>query len=222
MFPTSNDYDRGINTFSPEGRLFQVEYAIEAVKLGSTAVGVQVADGVVLAVEKRSTSKLLVASSLRKIEKLDNHIFCAMSGVVPDARTLIEHARVETQTHWFNYDEPIKVSRCVSTICDMASGFGEGNMARPFGVALLVGGVDEDGPALYHVDPSGTKTRFTAKVIGAGAEAAQTTLKEQYNRSMSLDEAKTLALDILKQVMEEKITEFNVEVAVIPLEIAAV
>ncbi len=175
----------------------------------------------ILAVEKRSTSKLLGPSSLRKIEKLDNHIFCAVSGVVPDARTLIDKARVETQSHWFNYDEPISVSRCATAICDLASGFGHGNMARPFGVALLIGGADAQGPALYHVDPSGTKTRFKAKVIGAGAETAMAVLKEQYNGSLTLDEAKALALDVLKQVMQEKINEHNVEVAVIPNAVAA-
>ncbi len=170
-----------------------------------------------LAVEKRSTSKLLVPNSLRKIEKLDNHIYCAMSGVVPDARTLISHARVETQSHWFTYDEPIKVDTCVQSLCELASGFGQGSMARPFGVALLVAGVDENGPVLYHLDPSGTYTRFDAKAIGAGSEGAQTTLKEQYNKSMTLAEAKALALDVLKQVMEEKITEHNVELLVLPV-----
>jgi 20S proteasome subunit alpha 5 len=140
-----------------------------------------------------------------------------MSGVVPDARTLIDHARVETQTHWFNYAEPILVKRCASIIGKKCAGFGEGDMARPYGVAMLVAGVDENGPQLYCIDPSGTCTKYLARAIGAGSEGAQSTLKEQYNKSMSLEEAKTLALDILKQVMEETITEHNVEVAVIPV-----
>ena len=97
MFLTRSEYDRGVNTFSPEGRLFQVEYAIEAIKLGSTAVGIQTADGVVLAVEKRLTSPLLEPSSVEKIMEIDHHIGAAMSGLTADARTLIEHARVETQ-----------------------------------------------------------------------------------------------------------------------------
>lgn len=180
-------------------------------------MGIQTSEGIVLAVEKRSTSKLLVSASLRKIEKLDNHIYCAMSGVVPDARTLIDHARVQTQNHWFTYDEPMKVDTCVQSLCDLASGFGRGGMARPFGVALLVAGVDENGPALYHLDPSGTYTKFMAKAIGSGSEGAQTTLKEQYNKSMTLQEAKDLAQDVLRQVMEERITEHNVEMLVLPL-----
>lgn len=180
-------------------------------------MGIQTSEGIVLAVEKRATSKLLVPSSLRKIEKLDTHVYCAMSGVVPDGRTMIDHARVETQSHWFTYDEPMKVETCVQSLCDLAAGFGQGSMSRPFGVALLVGGIDENGPALYHIDPSGTYTRFGAKAIGAGSEGAQTTLKDQYNKSMSLAEAKVLALDVLKQVMEEKITDYNVELLVLPV-----
>lgn len=215
MYLTRSEYDRGVNTFSPEGRLFQVEYAIEAIKLGSTAIGIQTAEGVVLAVEKRISSKLLVPSSVKKLVKLDQHIGCAMSGLVADARTLVDHARVETQNHWFTYDEKLSVESTVQSICDLALGFGEGNMARPFGVALLVAGVDEKGPALFHTDPSGTFTKYTAKAIGAGSEGAQTALEEQYNKSLTLAQAEKMALEILKQVMEEKINSKNVELAVV-------
>lgn len=215
MYLTRSEYDRGVNTFSPEGRLFQVEYAIEAIKLGSTAIGIQTAEGVVLAVEKRISSKLLVPSSVKKLVKLDHHIGCAMSGLVADARTLVDHARVETQNHWFTYDERLGVESTVQSVCDLALGFGEGNMARPFGVALLVAGVDEKGPALFHTDPSGTFTKYAAKAIGAGSEGAQTSLEEHYNKSLTLAAAEKIALEILKQVMEEKINERNVEVAVV-------
>jgi len=109
MYLTRSEYDRGVNTFSPEGRLFQVEYAIEAIKLGSTAVGVQTKEGCVLAVEKRLTSPLLDPNSVEKIAEIDSHIGAAMSGLVADARTLVDHARVEAQNHTFTYDEPIGV-----------------------------------------------------------------------------------------------------------------
>ena len=107
MFMTRNEYDRGVNTFSPEGRLFQVEYAIEAIKLGSTALGVCTPEGVVLAVEKRITSPLLVPSSVEKIMEVDDHVGCAMSGLTADARTLIEHGRVECQNYRFTFAEPM-------------------------------------------------------------------------------------------------------------------
>ncbi len=223
MFLTRSEYDRGINTFSPEGRLFQVEYAIEAIKLGSTAVGVQVSDGVVIAVEKRLTSPLLVSSSVEKIMEIDTHIGCAMSGLTADARTLIDHARVETQGHRFTYDEPMGAEACTQALCDLALRFGEDGrdedaMSRPFGVALLIACVDENGPSLHHTDPSGTFVKWKAKAIGAGSEGAQTALQESYNSSMTLEEAETLALRTLKQVMEEKLDGTNVELAAVTTE----
>lgn len=136
--------------------MFQVEYSLEAIKLGSTAIGVATSHGVLLGVEKRVTSSLLVSSSIEKIVEIDRHIGCAMSGLQADARSMIEHARVETQNHAFNYNEKLGVESCTQSICDLALRFGEGAqgeesvMSRPFGVALLVAGWDDDqGPQLY-------------------------------------------------------------------------
>ena len=221
MYLTRSEYDRGVNTFSPEGRLFQVEYAIEAIKLGSTAVGIQTKHGCVLAVEKRLTSTLLEPSSVEKIAEIDTHIGAAMSGLVADARTLVDHARVEAQNHTFTYDEPIGVEALTQAVCDLALSFGEGQdgnkekrMSRPFGVALLLAGYDElDGPQLFFSDPSGTFVRYKAKAIGAGSEGAQSNLGESYSEDMSLEDAEELALSTLKQVMEEKISTENVELA---------
>jgi 20S proteasome subunit alpha 5 len=218
MFLMRNEYDRGVNTFSPEGRLFQVEYAIEAIKLGSTAVGIQTSEGVVLAVEKRLSSTLLEPSSVEKIMEIDEHLGCAMSGLTADARTMIEHARVETQWHRFTYNEPMTVESCTQSVCNLALRFGEGDededsgMSRPFGVALLIAGVDERGPSLYCCDPSGTFIRYEAKAVGAASEGAQTTLQEEYHKQMTMEEAEILALTILKQVMETKINSTNVEI----------
>jgi 20S proteasome subunit alpha 5 len=186
--------------------------------LGSTAVGIQTAEGVVLAVEKRLTSPLLEPSSVEKIMEIDNHIGAAMSGLTADARTLVDYARVEAQNHTFTYDEPISVESCTQAICDLALRFGEDRksekaMSRPFGVALLIAGIDENGPALFHTDPSGTFIQYEAKAIGAGSEGAQTSLQERYSKSLTLKEAEKLALQVLKQVMEEKISATNVEIA---------
>ncbi|XP_006663049.1 proteasome subunit alpha type-5 [Oryza brachyantha] len=216
MFLTRTEYDRGVNTFSPEGRLFQVEYAIEAIKLGSTAIGLKTKDGVVLAVEKRVTSPLLEPSSVEKIMEIDEHIGCAMSGLIADARTLVEHARVETQNHRFSYGEPMTVESTTQAICDLALRFGEGDeesMSRPFGVSLLIAGHDENGPSLYYTDPSGTFWQCNAKAIGSGSEGADSSLQEQYNKELTFQEAETIALSILKQVMEEKVTPNNVDIA---------
>jgi 20S proteasome subunit alpha 5 len=159
-----------------------------------------------------------VTNSLRKIEKLDNHIWCATSGVVPDARTLIDHARVETQSHWFNYNEEITVNVCATAVGKLMGHFGTGKMSRPYGVGMLIAGYDtEKGPQLYYVDPSGTKTQFKAKAIGSGQESAQNALKDEYSEDMTLQQAKDKALEILAQVISERITEFNVEVQLIPV-----
>ncbi|KAF3921715.1 hypothetical protein ABW21_db0205858 [Orbilia brochopaga] len=219
MFIARSEYDRGINTFSPEGRLFQVEYSLEAIKLGSTAIGVATGYGVVIGVEKRVTSTLLEASSVEKIVEIDRHLGCAMSGLQADARSMVEHARVEAQNHRFHYGEPLRVESTTQAICDLALRFGEGAdgqesiMSRPFGVALLIAGCDEDGPQLYHAEPSGTFYRYDAKAIGSGSEGAQAELQNEYHSSLTLPEAESLVLKTLKQVMEEKLDSKNVQLA---------
>ncbi|KAK4080424.1 hypothetical protein Trihar35433_1529 [Trichoderma harzianum] len=216
--------DRGINTFSPEGRLFQVEYSLEAIKLGSTAIGIATSEGVILGVEKRVTSSLLETSSVEKIVEIDRHIGCAMSGLQADARSMIEHARVECQSHAFNYNESLSVESTTQAICDLALRFGEGAdgeetiMSRPFGVALLIAGFDENGPQLFHAEPSGTFYRFDAKAIGSGSEGAQAELQNEYHKvsfvvTFMFLHMKTLVLKTLKQVMEEKLDSKNVQLA---------
>ncbi|KAI0489741.1 nucleophile aminohydrolase [Xylaria cf. heliscus] len=230
MFMARSEYDRGINTFSPEGRLFQVEYSLEAIKLGSTAIGVATSEGVVLGVEKRVTSTLLETSSVEKIVEIDRHIGCSMSGLQADARSMVEHARVECQSHAFNYNENLRVESCTQAICDLALRFGESAdgeesiMSRPFGVALLIAGYDEDGPQLYHAEPSGTFYRYDAKAIGSGSEGAQAELQNEYHKaslrdsnsrdySLTIADAELLVLKTLKQVMEEKLDAKNVQLA---------
>uniref|UniRef100_A0A1I8EYI1 Proteasome subunit alpha type n=1 Tax=Wuchereria bancrofti TaxID=6293 RepID=A0A1I8EYI1_WUCBA len=240
MFLTRSEYDRGVNTFSPEGRLFQVEYAIEAVKLGSTSIGIRTTEGVVLAAEKRATSKLMVNDAIEKISKVDSHVAVTFAGLIADSRTLVERAQIEAQNFWFTYNRKIRVEDVTMSVANLALQFGDddakASMSRPFGVAMLFAGVDQDGPRLYpdlikisitfsnvtissfHLDPSGTFIDCLAKSIGAASDGAEQTLKEQYHESISLVEAEKIALSILKQVMEEKLTSSNVElVAITPM-----
>lgn len=246
MFLTRSEYDHGVNTFSPEGRLFQVEYAIEAIKLGSTAIGIATLEGVVLVVEKRITSSLMEPTTVEKIVEIDKHIGCAASGLIADSRTMIDRARVECQNHWFVYNEKMSVESTAQAVSNLAIQFGDSDddgsaMSRPFGVAMLFAGIDEKGPQLYHMDPSGTFVQFDAKAIGSGSEGAQQNLQEVYHKvrnqffvliffmntftiftlfnihsmslqSMTLKEAIKAALVILKQVMEEKLSDNNIEV----------
>jgi 20S proteasome subunit alpha 5 len=144
---------------------------------------------------------------------------CAMSGLIADSRTMVEKGRLEAQHYWFMYNEPITIQGVTQAISNLALQFGEDDddkeMSRPFGTALLIGGVDEKGPQLYHLDPSGTYTEYDAKAIGSGFEGAQTALQELYNKSITLLEAEEKLLQILKQVMEEKLTATNVEVTML-------
>uniref|UniRef100_A0A240PK08 Proteasome subunit alpha type n=1 Tax=Anopheles christyi TaxID=43041 RepID=A0A240PK08_9DIPT len=217
MFLTRSEYDRGVNTFSPEGRLFQVEYAIEAIKFGSTAIGISTPEGIVMAVEKRITSSLIEPSKMEKIVEVDRHIGCATSGLMADSRTLLDRARIECQNHWFVYNERMSVESCAQAVSNVAIQFGDGDdtdsaMSRPFGVAILFAGIENGEPQLWHMDPSGTYIRFDAKAIGSGSEGAQQNLQEYYLTTMTIKEAINLALSTLKQVMEEKLNSTNVEV----------
>ena len=206
--------------------MYQVEYATEAMKLGSTVIGIQTREGVVLAVEKRISSPLMLSSSIEKILEIDTHIGAAVSGLTADARTLIDNARLEAQNHKFMYGEEINVEVVAQAVSDLSLRFGEGGrkkkmMSRPFGVALLIAGVDETGPRLFQTDPSGMYLEFHTKATGAGTEAAQSILHEKYNKSMTLHEAEILALSTLKQVMEEKLSSKNVEIAEVRTETKA-
>ncbi|XP_015513528.2 proteasome subunit alpha type-5 isoform X6 [Neodiprion pinetum] len=217
MFLTRSEYDRGVNTFSPEGRLLQLEYANQAIKLGCTAIGISTSEGVVLAVEKRVTSPLMEPTTIEKIVEIDKHIGCASSGFMADSRTLIDRARVECQNHWFIYNEKMTVESAAQAVSNLAIQFGDSDddgsaMSRPFGVAILFAGIDEHGPQLFHMDPSGTFVQFDAMAIGSGSEGAQQSLQEVYHKSMTLKEAITSVLTILKQVMEEKLSDTNIEV----------
>lgn len=221
MYQSSSEYDRNVNTFSPDGRLLQVEYAIEAVKLGSSAVAVSCPEGVVFAVEKRLSSPLLIPSSVEKVYAIDDHIGVVMAGLAADGRTMVDHMRVAAQNHRFSFGEPIGVRAVTESVCDLALSFGEGRrkrdgqMSRPFGTALLVSGIDEDGVAhLFHTDPSGTYTRCSARAIGGGSEGAEAILREEYSDSIqTIADAEELALKTLRQVIQEKLSENNIEVA---------
>jgi 20S proteasome subunit alpha 5 len=219
MYQSSSEYDRNVNTFSPDGRLLQVEYAIEAVKLGSSAIAVLCPEGVVFAVEKRLSSPLLIPSSVEKVYAIDDHIGAVMAGMPADGRTMVDHLRVEAQNHRFSFGEPIGVRAVTEPVCDVALTFGEGRrksegqMSRPVGTALLVGGIDDGRPFLFHTDPSGTYTKCKARAIGGGSEGAEALLRDSYHDGLTLVQAEDLALSTLRQVIQEKLSKNNIEVA---------
>jgi proteasome alpha subunit len=212
--PEFMGYDRAIVTFSPDGRLFQVEYAREAVKRGTTSLGVTFKDGVVLAAVRPLPPLFVPNSGSDKVHQIDEHIGSTLSGFVADGRVLIDMARVHAQIYRLTYDEPIDVTGCVRELSDRMQIFTQYGGVRPFGVALLIGGVDEKGPQLFEIDPSSAFYGWRAHAIGRGAEEALKILRKSWKENMSQEEGIELAMKALKAGEKEaKIQE--VEMAVI-------
>lgn len=208
-------YDRGITVFSPDGRLFQVEYAREAVKRGTTTIGLKFKDGVVLIVDKRISSRLMEPKSIEKIFQIDEHIGCATSGLVADARILVDQARQAAQIHRVTYDEDIGVESLVKRICDYKQNYTQYGGVRPFGTALLMAGVDEYGLYLFETDPSGALVSYKAGSIGSGRATVMDLFEKEYEEEMEFEDALNLGLRALAAATEEELLPENVEVGVV-------
>eukprot|EP01018_Ginkgo_biloba_P026691 Gb_31719 [translate_table: standard] len=204
MFKMSRRYDSRTTIFSPEGRLYQVEYAMEAIGNAGAAIGVLAKDGVILAGEKRVTSKLLQTSkSTEKMYKIDDHVACAVAGIMADANILINTARVQAQRYTYAYQEPMPVEQLVQSLCDTKQGYTQFGGLRPFGVSFLFAGWDKNfGFQLCMSDPSGNYGGWKAAAIGANNQAAQSMLKQEYKDDMTREEAVQLALKVLSKTMD--------------------
>lgn len=214
MQPGQMAYDRGITVFSPDGRLFQVEYAREAVKKGSTTIGLKYNGGVALIVDKRSASRLLEPKSTEKIHDIDDYIGCATSGLVADARVLVDEARKNAQMHRVHYGENISVEMLVKKVCDHKQNYTQYGGARPFGTALLVAGTDDLGVHLFETDPSGALVAYKATGIGSGRPVVMDMFEKEYKDDMTFEEAVTLGLRALDAAIEDKPKAESVEIGV--------
>lgn len=215
MYPAANPqaYDRAITVFSPDGRLFQVEYAKEAVRRGATAVGVTCQDAVVLVAYKNIVSGLLVTESMKKVYKIDDHIAATASGLVADARRLVDIARLEAQKHKLQYNEPADVETITKHLSDLAQIYTQYGGIRPFGVSLLVAGVDT-APRLFEAEPSGALTGYKATAIGSGKKEAESFFEKEYKDNMKVDDAIALAVKALKKSEEVKLKPETVDIAI--------
>lgn len=211
-------YDRAITVFSPDGRLYQVEYAREAVKRGTTAVGIKCQEGVVLIVDKRINSRLLEANSIEKIFRIDEHIGVASSGLVGDARALVDRARIEAQINRITYDEPIDVETLAKKLGDHMQTYTQFGGARPYGTALLITGIADGQFRLFETDPSGTLLEYKATGIGTGRPAVMKLFEEEYTHECSLQDAIRLGLKALHEATEGKFDVNTVEIGVITRE----
>jgi proteasome alpha subunit len=213
MQPGQMAYDRAITVFSPDGRLFQVEYAREAVRRGATTAGVVYANGVVLVADRRIPNpKLAEPSSLEKTHPIDEGIACATAGLVADARVLVDYARLQAQIHRVTYAESIGVELLVRRICDYKQQYTQYGGVRPFGTALLVGGYDESGLHLFETEPSGSLTSFKAASTGGNRNAVVELFEEKYKPGLTQDEAILLALEGLRSAMDDGASLSQVEV----------
>ncbi|MFB6128265.1 MAG: archaeal proteasome endopeptidase complex subunit alpha [Halorhabdus sp.] len=211
-------YDRGITIFSPDGRLYQVEYAREAVKRGTASIGIRTADGVVLAVDTQVRSPLMVRDSVEKIHRADDHIGIASAGHVADARRLVDFARRQAQLNRLRYGEAIGVETLTKAVTDHVQQSTQIGGARPFGVALLIAGVSDGEPFLYETDPSGTPYEWKALAIGSDRGPIREYLEANYDEEMDLEAGVGLALEALESVADGGLTPEGVGIATIPVE----
>ncbi|EFA75654.1 proteasome subunit alpha type 4 [Heterostelium album PN500] len=199
-------YDQRTTIFSPEGRIYQVEYAMTAIRHAGATVGILAQDGIVLAAEKKTVAKLLDSSlsQSEKMFKIDDHVVCAVAGITSDANILINYARLSSQRYYYNYQEPMPVEQLVSQICDTKQGYTQYGGLRPFGVSFLYAGWDiHHGFQLYQSDPSGNFAGWKATSIGGeNSQVAQSVLRSNYKPDLSLKEALELALKVLTKTMD--------------------
>ncbi len=210
-------YDRAITVFSPDGRLFQVEYAREAVKRGATAIGIKTKEGVVILADRRVASKLLESDTIEKVYKIDEHICIATSGLVADARVLVDRARIEAQISRLTYDEPISVKDLAKKICDYKQQYTQFGGVRPFGVSLLIAGVDES-PKLYETDPSGALLEYKATAIGAGRNVVMEYFEKEYSEDISLDDAIVKGLIAMGKAIEAEVKSNAIDMGIVRVE----
>lgn len=208
-------YDRAITVFSPDGRLLQVEYAKKTVSQGATAIGIACKDGVVLVADKRIAEKLIVPESVEKVYQIDKHIGAAVTGIMSDGRVLIQKAQTKAQSHKITYDESIDVLSLVKDICDQQHIFTQYGGARPYGVALLIGGLDKSGAKLYLTEPSGIYFEYKATSIGEGAVIVNKFLSENYKEGISAEQGIKLGISALKKTLGARFNKDRIDIATI-------
>jgi len=200
--PTQQGYDRAITVFSPDGRLYQVEYAIETVKRGTIALGIKTKYGIIFAADERPR-KLQVVDEPQKLFKIDQHIGIAAAGYIPDARRQVDDARFFSQSSKIVYDESVSVETVTKHIADQCQQYTQYAGARPIGVSLIIGGVDQNGNSLFLTDPSGTYIPYNAVAIGADSDRVTEFLKKHYKPEMTLEESKMLAISSINMVSDD-------------------
>jgi len=199
----SRGYDMTPTMYSPDGRIYQVEYAIETVKRGTLALGISTKEGVILAVEEKPRT-LQTKNITQKIFQVDFHIGIAAAGYIPDARVQVDGARFFSQGSKMTYDESVEIATVAKYLADQAHQFTQYGGVRPNGVAMIIAGIDQKGESIYITDPSGTYVQYSAIAIGNGSDDVNEFFEQFYNKDMSLEDAAALAIAAINLKAEKK------------------
>ncbi|ETN63429.1 proteasome subunit alpha type-2 [Anopheles aquasalis] len=210
----SERYSFSLTTFSPSGKLVQIEYALAAVAAGAPSVGIKAVNGVVIATENKQKSILYDEHSVHKVEMVTNHIGMIYSGMGPDYRLLVKQARKLAQNYYLTYREPIPTSQLVQKIANVMQEYTQSGGVRPFGVSLLICGWDDGRPYLFQCDPSGAYFAWKATAMGKNANNGKTFLEKRYSEDLELDDAVHTAILTLKEGFEGQMNADNIEVGI--------
>jgi len=210
-------YDRS-TLFSPDGRLLQVEYAQKTIRLGSASIGLACKDGVVIIADRRSKDVLITAESAMKIYEVDEHIIASASGILSDARILIERAQLISQQHRVTYDSAIDVESVIKEIADLKQQFTQYGGTRPFGVAILIAGITGKKPKIYSSDVTGSYFSYKATAIGEQDEKIKEILRKKYDENIDIESGIKLSLDIFKEILGKNFSVDRFDVGYIKTE----
>ena len=211
-------YDRTATMFSPEGHLLQVEYAEKTVRLGSSSIGMVCTDGVFIIADKRIKDKLIVEKSTNKIYEIDSHIITSVAGIMADARVLVEKAQVLAQQNRLTYDSPIEPELIIKEISNIKQQFTQYGGARPFGVALMIAGINGKIPELFTSDITGNYFSYYANAIGENDNRIKNILREKYKKNLTIKQGVHLTLEIYKEIKEKEFEIDNFELTYIKSE----
>jgi len=194
-------YDRTATMFSPDGHLLQVEYAEKTVRLGSSSIGIACKDGVVIVSDRRINDKLILPESATKVYEIDSHIIASAAGILSDARVLVDRVRIIAQQNRVTYDSPIDVESIIRDIANTKQAFTQYGGARPYGVAIIIAGIDQENPRVFSSDITGNYFSYTATAIGENDEKIKEMLRIKYNKNLNIDGGVKLALSIFKEIL---------------------
>jgi proteasome alpha subunit len=206
MYPVSqpSNYDRAATMFSPDGRLYQVEYASKIVSQGTMGAACKYNEGIVFGAYKKITSKLLIPDSIEKIFAIDDHIVAVSAGLVGDARRIVGIARQKAQENRVYYEEQIHVETLAKEVSNVKQVFTQYGGMRPFGISMIIGGVDSTGKRLFETEPSGALAEYHAIAIGKNRDKAMDLFEKEWKENLSLENAVKMILRALEQGLDEK------------------